>query len=339
MPGSRINYFDHLQKTFTLEHLPANVRVSQFMGRWPFIRRYKGIPIGLNFLPAEGRFLYKRHGQEHTIKFNGRNLQFHALYENYFRYGYELETALLISRVNRDKMPFFDIGSNWGYFSLLAASLPEFSGPIYAFEPNPRTFADLTLTIQQAALQDRVTPCHLGVGRVSCDMSVSEADRFNSGLSRLTDGGSGQKIPVKPLDVLEFGSPGLIKIDAEDMELEILMGANKILAEAKPFIIFENFLNFSSPKLTYETISFLLQKDYRVFVPVVEFSVDGSNVFATYGRDYSPLVEQGGPPRLGLVEISARLRFLLGDQLNLLAVPSTRLEELWDMGILNFGKI
>ena len=134
-----MDHFKHIQNTFRLEHLPANVRAGRFLGRWPFLRRYQRWPIGLSFLPAEGRFSYQRNGKTQAVKFNGRNLQFHALYENYYRHGYELETALLISTLCHGDRPFFDIGSNWGYFCLLAASLPEFSGPIHAFEPNPRT--------------------------------------------------------------------------------------------------------------------------------------------------------------------------------------------------------
>ena len=334
-----MNHFEHIQKTFALEHLPANIRASKFFARWPFLRRYQRLPVGLGFLPAEGQFSYQRAGQKRAIKFNGRNLQFHALYDSHYRYGYELETALLIAALCRGSAPLFDIGSNWGYFSLLAASLPEFTGAIYAFEPNPRTVADLTSTIQQASVSDRVTACHLGVGRTACEMTVAEADRFNTGLSRLTADDGGQKIPVKPVDSLEFGEPGFIKIDAEGMELEILVGATRTLAEAKPFVVIENFLELEAPEKTYATMDFLEKNNYRTFVPVLEFSKNGSSMLLTYGRDYTPAVERGGQPRLGVVEVSARRRFLLGDQLNLLGVHSSRVEELWKLGVFDFGKM
>ena len=334
-----MNYFDHIQKTFTLDYLPANIRVSKFMGRWPFIRRYQRIPVGLGLLPAEGRFSYHNSGKRHTIKFNGRNLQFHALYDRTYRYGYELETAMLMASLCRGNAAFFDIGSNWGYFSLLAATLPEYCGAIYAFEPNPSTFADLIQTIEQANVKDRVTACNLGVGRIECELTVAEADRFNTGLTRLTTNGNGQKIPVKPVDMMKFGQPGLIKVDAEGMELEILAGATRTLAEVKPFVVFENFLDFQEPEKTYASIQFLEQKDYRVFVPVLEFFLKGFSVLTTYGCDYTPIVEQGGQPRLGAVKVSASRRFLLGNQLNLLAVHVSRVEELWKAGIKDFGEM
>lgn len=335
-----MNLFEHVRNVFTLEHLPTNIRASQFMGRWPFVRRYQRFPVGLKLLPSEGRFSYRRNGQQHTVRFNGRNLQFHALYEVHYHNGYELETALLIAQLCRGSGAFFDIGSNWGYFSLLAASLPDFGGGIFAFEPNPRTFADLTSIIKQAGVADRVKACHMGVGRTACELTVAEADPFNSGLSRLTaNGGTGEKIPVKPVDTLNFSAPGLIKIDAEGMELDILVGAVDTLASAKPFVILENFLDWETPSKAYATMDFLEQNNYRTFVPALEFIIDGRAVLATYGSNFTSLIERGGVPRLGLVEVSSRRRFLLANQLNLLGVHASRVEDLWRLGISDFGKI
>lgn len=334
-----MNNFEHIQKTFALSHLPMNIRASKFMARLPFIRRYQRLPVGLKFLPAGGSFVYERGQRCHTVKFNGRNLQFHALYDDHFRYGYELETSLLVSALCRGAAAFLDIGSNWGYYSLLAASLPEFSGSIYAVEPNPRTYADLTSTIAQAAVANRVTPCHFGLGSTVCEMVVAEADRFNTGLSRLAPKGGGQKIPVKTVDSLDFGPFGFVKIDAEGMELDILTGASNTLAKARPFVVLENFVDFEEPAKTYATIEFLREINYRVFLPVLEFSVGSHKFLATYGRDYTPIVEHSGPPQLGVIEVNPRLRFLLGDHLNLLGVHEARIEDLWKAGILNIGGV
>jgi FkbM family methyltransferase len=333
-----MNPFDHIQKTFALEHLPANIRASNFMARWPGVRRYQRWPVGWKFLPAEGSFFYEREGRRHPVKFNGRNLQFHALYESRYRCGYELETAMLLVALCRGQAAFLDIGSNWGYFSLLAASLPEFRGGIFAVEPNPRTFADLQATIEQSGLSARITACHFGMGRTACEMTVAEADEFDTGLSRLSSDGTGGKIPVKPVDALEFGPPVFIKIDAEGMELEILAGAKRTLAEAKPFVVLENLLEFKEPAKPLESIDFLEKNDYRVFIPVLQFSGSGTKLLATYGRDFAGLVDRHGPPQLAVVELAGRLRFLFGDYLNLLGVHASRVDELWQAGIINLGK-
>lgn len=290
-------------------------------------------------LPAVGRFIYERTGQRYSVKFNGRNLQFHALYEEHYRFGYELETALLIATLCSGNASFFDIGSNWGYFSLLAASLPEFSGDIYAFEPNPSTFADLNSTLVQAQLNSRVKSCNLGIGRTECELTVTEADPFNTGLSRLAADGIGRKIPVKPLDNLNFARPGFIKIDAEGMEQEILAGATRTLAEDKPFVVLENFLDYEDASKTYAPIQFLIEHDYHVFIPVLDFSIKGSSVLATYAWNYTALVSCNGAPRLGVVELSIQRRFLLGQQLNLLAVHVSKIQEFWNTGIKDFGKM
>jgi FkbM family methyltransferase len=334
-----MNHFEHIQNTFTLDHRPANVRAGRLFARLPFLHRYQRWPIGLGLIPAEGRFTYRRAGRTQVVTFNGRNLQFHALYERSYRYGYELETALLISALCRDQRPFLDIGANWGYFSLLAASLPDFSGPIYAFEPNPRTFADLTATIKQAAVADRVTACQIGVGSKACEMTVTEVSRFETGVSRLTAGGAGAKIPVKPVDALELGPPGFMKIDAEGMELDILQGAVGTLAQARPFVVLENFLDYAAPEKTYGMMDFLSQNDYRIFLPVLEFAQNNTSVLLTYDQDYAASIERAGPPRLGVVEVFTPRRFLLGLHVNLLGVPAANVDELWKAGILDFGKM
>ena len=144
---------------------------------------------------------------------------------------------------------------------------------------------------------------------------------------------------VQPVDALGFPAPGLIKIDAEGMELDILAGATNTLGQAKPFVILENFLDSETPENTYAAMDFLEQNNYRTFVPALEFLIVGRSVLATYGSNFTPLVERGGAPRLGLVEISGRRGFLLAGQLNLLGVHASRVEELWKLGISDFGKI
>ncbi|NQW12560.1 MAG: FkbM family methyltransferase [Alphaproteobacteria bacterium] len=81
---------------------------------------------------------------------------------------------------------FYDIGSNWGYFSLYAATLPNYSGPIHAFEPIEETFCDLNnwvgqtgqvkrISCHKTALSDRDGTSHMGV--VSSDSGLASLAR------------------------------------------------------------------------------------------------------------------------------------------------------------------
>ncbi|MHB1080819.1 MAG: FkbM family methyltransferase [Prosthecobacter sp.] len=324
----------HIQKTFTSGTIPSNVKLKNFLKSKRFLGRFAQKALGSNFCSHTGSFNYLTGGEPKKILFNGRNLQFNAIYGSRYRYGYELETALLIAILCNDKSSFWDIGANWGYFSLLAASLPDFTGTVEAFEPNPRTFPDLCSTVKQAGLERRVRCHNLGAGDATCEMELEETDKFNTGLSRLVSGGKGTKIQVIALDEFVSSPPRLIKIDAEEMELVILRGAPRLLKEDRPFLIFENFSHFKNPSLTCEPINFLNLRGYEVYVPFLRFSIEGCTVTATYGSDYNSLFEGDPSPLLGLIKLNPENRFLFANQLNLLAVHESKLPELASLDLL-----
>ena len=332
------HHLAQIQHTFAVARVPANVRLGKRLERLPFLRRFSQSAIGLGWVPAEGCFLYRNRGVVKKVGFNGRNLQFHALYEPGYVRGYELESAVLMMVLCKGKDAFFDIGSNWGYFSLLMASAEEFAGPIYAFEPNPRTFAALTTVIRQAGIESRVTAMNLGIGETACQMTLEETDSFKTGLARLSNSGKGMKISVKPLDELNLPAPGMLKIDAEGMESEVLSGTVRILDEARPFVLFENFSNMLNSEATYRPFEILQSKGYGLFAPALLFRNANYSVPATYGGNFNELLDLDPRPQIGLFEVTIQNRFFLPRQLNILAAHAARVRELWEAGIIDLAK-
>jgi len=345
MNKSQDGGIDNIGRVFKLTQLPANVRTSRraenFLNRAKrgVSRRLKNWLLGSRWISHQGQFIYRGRNQERPIAFNGRNMQFHALYDDCYRYGYELETAVLLTRLCRGGGAFYDIGANWGYFSLLVAATPEFAGPIFAFEPNPRTHVDLVDVIQQAGLTDQVKPCAFGLGRESCNMSLAEADQFQTGYAKLVSSDSGKQIVVKRLDDLGFPSPQIIKIDAEGMEADILAGGAMLLKNSQPFILFENFLDYVDPNRTFEPLEWLRERDYQLLVPVLLFTVKGRRVMMTYGIDPNVLISADANPKIGLFEVTSENRYLIGLQLNILAVPKAKMTWLWNSGFINLNEI
>ncbi len=327
-----------IQNAFAIEHLPANVRLSRRLARIPVARRFSSAVFGAGGIPANGVFLYRCAGTEKKIAFDGRNFQFHALYEPGYQAGYELESAVLMMLLCRGGGAFFDIGSNWGYFPLLLASSPEFTGPIFAFEPNPRTFHDLTSVLRQSGTDSRVTALNFGVGKTVCQMGLEETDRFKTGLARLSDSGGGMKISVKPLDGLNLPAPLMLKIDAEGMEADVLAGAARTLEDVRPFVLVENFSDPLNPKRTCQPIEILKSCSYRLFAPVLLFRNKDCLVPAPYGSDFAGLLKCDSKPELGLFGVTRQNRFLLPQQLNLLAVHSAKVPELWDAGMVDLDR-
>jgi hypothetical protein len=170
-------------------------------------------------------------------------------------------------------------------------------------------------------------------------MKLVEADKFNTGLSRLAAHGSGRLIPVKRLDDLDFPKPIMLKIDAEGMEADVLAGGTKLLETACPFVLFESWLNYDSPKQTLASLEILRSHGYRLFLPVLMFSKDDKTVMTTYGVDPEALFDSDSEPKLGLFEVTTANRYLFAPLLNILAVPPTRIAEIWAAGCVNLNDV
>lgn len=138
---------------------------------------------------------------------------------------------------------FVDVGANWGYFSLIAASRVGTDGRVLALEPDPRL-----LTMLQANIR------HNGFGQVTA-LGVAAADRQrevelvgfdwstgNFGLSRIAgprETGRGPRFAV-PADSLEqilgrhrVESVDLLKMDIEGAESFALEGLRPMLKTSR----------------------------------------------------------------------------------------------------------
>jgi FkbM family methyltransferase len=142
-----------------------------------------------------------------------------------------------------------DVGANIGYLTSLAATRAGSDGTVLAFEPHPVVFALLqgnvarwdgvaNIEARQTALSDRDGTAELNAG------SSFEA---NMGLSRLDEGHAEAgdvlvSVSVKQLDeVVGDREVGLLKIDVEGHEPEVLRGARRLLESRRVRdVIFED---------------------------------------------------------------------------------------------------
>lgn len=266
--------------------------------------------------PAIGEFTLRVGGTERLIRFNARNRQFNSLYFEKYTEGYELDvTAAIVQYLPRNGV-FYDIGSNWGYFSMLVAALEGFSGKVHAFEPWPSSFGDLTSTVGQAELDSVITCYNLALGDRAGE-AVMESGR-HSGLAHLVESGNGPRVRVSVLDQMEIDPPDLMKIDAEGAELSILQGSAATIARSRPFIVFEN--SYKDQDLdALDVLGYLESIGYRLFVPMLEFRLADETTILASGREQLP--RDSVPERLKLVPLSRQTRLAFREYTNLLAVP------------------
>ena len=152
--------------------------------------------------------------------------------------GYEPNESLLIDALIPKAGVFYDIGANWGYFSWLAATNPGFSGRIFSFEISPDMVTELTSTRDRAGFSAvEIMPFGLSdrTGRVPI------SNERNGHLNRVVNSTAQRAVqaPVRRLDEVDIPPPDLIKLDVEDHEHAVILGARKILGAASPAILFE----------------------------------------------------------------------------------------------------
>jgi FkbM family methyltransferase len=157
--------------------------------------------------------------------------------------GYEPETvaAFLAAISSTDAADAFDIGSNVGVFSIMAAALT--TTRVTAFEPTPSLVATFRAVARLNALACTVEP--IAVGREAGEATLylsSASDSSNSLRTGFRQATGTVTVPVERLDdaVTRLGrTPSVIKLDTESTEPDVLAGAPELLRVTRPLIVCE----------------------------------------------------------------------------------------------------
>ncbi|HEF4727602.1 FkbM family methyltransferase [Burkholderia multivorans] len=172
-----------------------------------------------------------------------------------------------------------DIGANIGCTALALSEIVG-SGKVVAFEPVPRTFANL---VKNVGGVDNITTHHFALGKEAGVLPMQGAEGDSSGAFvanqfHIANTGYFQvNVPVRTLDEA-FPSLGLdrvdfIKIDVEGFELDVFEGAAETLRRFKPRVVLEmnHFCLNMFRRMTYPEFR---ERLLRIF-PCI-FAIDGA---------------------------------------------------------------
>jgi FkbM family methyltransferase len=329
----------HYRTPFTVRSVPFLARYYRFAFQQRGSRKkelFLYVPLRRLFAhylrlcrrPRWGSFDYERLGAKHMVRCDTRNLQFHALFGWHYKDGYEPEVALLLDALLPEGGTFYDIGSNWGYFPLYAASRRR-SLAVHAFEPHPLTFCDLESCVEQAGLKGIVTCHNFALSSADGEAFIQFPDGLHSGWAEVSRSG-GTRITTRRLHALGLPPPDFVKLDVEGHEIEVLRGAESTLRRAQPFVVFESKRDYGAPEKTLEPLFFLASLGYTFFQPALERNHGGRRYVLPFGFQeglgrMQPLEKH---EVLALEELGAAERLLFRDDLNLLACHHDRLEAL-----------
>jgi len=155
---------------------------------------------------------------------------------------YEIRQLLAHRDLMARKTTILDVGANVGNHTLFYARHTK-AARVYPLEPNPVAIEILTKNLQSnpdrcAVIDLRYLGLVVGVnsGRARLDKST-ENNLGNTSFVRTTDN---EGIRMVALDTLEFDAPvGFVKIDVEGAEIDVLKGAERLIAKDRPALAVE----------------------------------------------------------------------------------------------------
>lgn len=138
-----------------------------------------------------------------------------------------------------------DLGAYVGTHSVFLSTLVGPDGKVYSFEPYMSSYIALVFNLLQNKCNNAIS-YNYAIGKEEdgkmylpdCD----ETQKQNMGAMTLQNTPTTHPVQVKTLDQLfhqQLPSLRLIKIDCESMELDVIIGALKLIQEHKPILIIE----------------------------------------------------------------------------------------------------
>lgn len=168
----------------------------------------------------------------------GIELYVNGLYE---RYHIEALHALIDHLgLETNNLAFCDVGANIGNHSI---HLSRFFGKTFAYEPNPDVYHLLKYNLSNIASAEAFN-IGLGESTAELDLYQNETNLGASSAIYKSNNAIITKVPIRKFDdVYPEDIPlGLMKIDVEGMEYQVLKGAMKIIEKYRPLIAFEQHL-------------------------------------------------------------------------------------------------
>jgi len=195
-----------------------------------------------------------------------------------YRYGYfEEGLTRMVLEYLKPGMTFIDIGSHFGYFTLLSSYIVGETGKVHAFDPTKSTFEMLKLNTEG---KKNVILNNLAVSSKKGRVSINDYGIRYSAWNSLHNARLPERVmrklkplryDVNTLSVDEYINennvkPDFIKIDAESHEYEILSGMNQTIDKYHPIITVEvGDFDIEGVPSSRKIIEFLIDKGYQPY--------------------------------------------------------------------------
>jgi len=194
-----------------------------------------------------------------------------------WRYSiFESDVAFYLLHSLRENDTFIDIGGHFGFFSMLACEIVGEKGHVVTFEPMPNTREILTHNLKTHAVKAKKTiiPAAAGdtPGRLTFQNFGLVGSAFaTSGSVRNAGYNAQESVDVEVVTVdsivkeLNLSSCRLMKIDAENAEMQVVLGALEMLKSHRPYIILETGDDTAGEHLSKPVVEMVVALGYEAF--------------------------------------------------------------------------
>ncbi|OGL53993.1 hypothetical protein A3K55_02200 [Candidatus Shapirobacteria bacterium RBG_13_44_7] len=173
-------------------------------------------------------------------------------------------TKLMLGNVGRGET-VVDVGANIGYYTVL---LGKKAKKVYAFEPEKTSFEILKKNVEVNKLKG-VELFGVALGGKK-EKKKLEKSKDNFGDNRLSD--KGGVVGVERLDDLVKEKIGLIKIDTQGWEPEVIKGAREIIRKYHPKIFLEYSPSmYTAAGMDYREMWQFLEEEYGKIFYIDEY--------------------------------------------------------------------
>ncbi len=172
---------------------------------------------------------------------------------------------------------FIDIGSHWGYYSLLFASRSCFKqAEVYAFEPDAINRNQLYSNLFLNRFQDRIKVFEYALSNQDGELRFHRYDESNRGRSCIAEDGEITVKTIKFDSLLKFKNKVIgIKIDVEGHELDVINGMKDTLVNNKCIVQVESF-----PEALPDLLVIMSQLSYKKIA-----TIDSDHFFSNEKSD------------------------------------------------------
>ena len=151
---------------------------------------------------------------------------------------WEPDALLQFSRFAVASPRIIDVGAHTGIYSLFACALNP-DAEVLSFEPFPPIYERMLDNLDRNGFRQRCQTFQAAVGNIPGTARFHIAEDLTT--SAIVETGGEMEIPVVALDnvVPHDGRTGLVKVDVEGHEYQVLQGMRGILDDSHPAILFE----------------------------------------------------------------------------------------------------